>query len=93
MTRYYIIAAAVLTGVAIGWYLFREKKEAKDAVIVVDKKRWWLLPWLTGLAILMGGLFLLADDERASKESKYQPARLENGHLESGSFSEPYGNE
>lgn len=93
MTRYYIIAIAVLAGVAIGWYLFREKKEAKDAVIVIDNKRWWILPWVAGFSFLLGALLLLAEDDRAPKESKYQPARLENGHLESGGFSESKSDE
>ena len=43
--------------------------------------------WLGGLAVLMIGLFFLADPMRAPIDTKYAPATLKDGAIEPGQFN------
>ena len=88
MTRYAIIGLAVLVGVLIGWFLSRPKKAADETVVVEARQPYWYLPWLGGLSVLVVGLFLLADPHRASKDTTYKPASIENGQIKPGTFSD-----
>ena len=92
MTRYLIILAAILAGALIGWLLARPKPPHADEVLVdaTQKAAWWrqVIPWIAGFAVLMAGLFLLADYERAPKESAYQPAVIEGDQINPGRFEQ-----
>ena len=87
MTRYAIIAAALLVGVFIGWLLSRPKKASDETIVVEKKQPYWYLPWLGGLAVLMIGLFFLADPMRAPIDTKYAPATLKDGAIKPGQFN------
>lgn len=88
MTRYALIALAVLVGVFIGWLISRPKKAADETVFVDARQPYWYLPWAGGLAVLIIGLFLLADHHRSPKEKTYNPAVIENGQIKPGTFSD-----
>ena len=88
MTRYAILAAAVIVGVLIGWLLSRPKKAANETVFVDARQKYWYLPWLGGSAVLLIGLFFLADPNRAPKDSRYNPATIKDGVIKPGTFTE-----
>jgi hypothetical protein len=87
MSRYAVIAAAILTGVLIGYILSRPGRAADETVYVEKRQRYWYLPWLGGIMVLIVGLFLLADPTRAPKDSKYSPAVIKDGEIQPGQFS------
>ena len=88
MTRYALIAAALLVGVFIGWLMSRPKKSADDATIYVDQKHpYWVLPWVGGIAVLVIGLFFLADPTRAPIDTTSAPATLKDGQVTPPQFN------
>jgi len=86
MSRYLLIGLAVLVGGVIGLWLARRQRE-QEQVLVEESKRLQLMPWIAGFAVLIIGLFLLADGERAPIETKYEPAILQDGTIQPGTFS------
>lgn len=88
MNRYLIIAAAVFVGIAIGWIMSRPKPAASDTVLVDEKPKINLIPWVAALAVLLIGLFLIADTHRAPIDADYNPATLSDGELKPGTFNE-----
>jgi len=91
MSRYLIIGLAVLVGAILGLLLARYQKR-QEHVLVEEGKTWSLLPWVAGFVVLIVGLFLLADGERAPKDAEYKPATLQNGDIQPGSFDSNSGN-
>ena len=88
MTKYLIIAAAVLVGALIGWVLSRPKKPAADEVLVEDKQPMNLWPFVGGLIVLALGLFFLAGQNRAPIEGEYNPAVIDGGVINPGHFDQ-----
>ena len=91
MTRYGIIAAAVLVGVLIGWLMSRPRKASDETVYVEKKQPYWYLPWLGGIAVLLIGLFFLADPTRAPIDTQYAPATLKDGEVTAPKFNSSEG--
>lgn len=85
MGRYIVILLAILVGAAVGLALSRLKAKA-ETTLVEESKAISLLPWVAGLAVLMVGLFLLADHQRSPVDSEYRPARVEDGVVQPGGF-------
>ena len=92
MTRYAIIAAAIIVGVLIGIIIARPRRAADETLYVDEKSRYWYLPWLGGITVLIVGLLLLADPTRAPKEAKYEPATINDGQITPGQFSKKEDN-
>ena len=88
MTKYLIIAAAVLVGALIGWVLSRPQKPAADEVLVEEKKPMNLWPFVGGLIVLALGLFFLAGQNRAPIEGEYNPAVIDGGTINPGHFDQ-----
>ena len=88
MTKYLIIAAAVLVGALIGWVLSRPKNPAADEVLVEEKKPINLWPFVGGLIVLALGLFFLAGQNRAPIEGEYSPAVIDGGVINPGHFDQ-----
>jgi hypothetical protein len=86
MTRYYIIAAAVLVGVIIGFLMSPRRKSARETVLVEEKPPINLVPWIAGILTLMLGLYLISDDTRAPIDAEYRPSALIDGELVPGTF-------
>ncbi len=86
MTRYGIIAAAILVGVFIGWIISRQKPAASDEVLVEQKPMLKLLPWIATVITLMVGLYFLSDRTSAPISTEYQPAIIKDGVLKPGQF-------
>ncbi len=97
MTRYAIMAAALLVGVLIGVVISRltnarRAKNPDEETIYVDQRQpYWYVPWLGGISVLVIGLFLLADPTRAPKDSTYAPAVIKDGQIQPGQFSPKSG--
>jgi uncharacterized membrane-anchored protein YhcB (DUF1043 family) len=87
MSRYAVIAAAILVGVLIGYVLSRPREAADETVYVEQNQRYWYLPWLGGIVVLIIGLLLLADPTRAPKNSDYAPAVIKDGEIQPGQFN------
>lgn len=87
MSRYLIIGLAVLVGALCGLILAKYQR-GQEQVLVDEQKKMSLLPWIAGFTVLIIGLFLLADGERAPKEAQYKPATIEDGGINPGSFDE-----
>ena len=92
MTRYMLLAAALLVGVLIGLVLSRLNRaraaHPEAETVYVDKPQpYWYLPWLGGITVLLVGLFLLADPTRAPKDSSYAPAVIKDGMIQPGQFT------
>ena len=85
MSRYLIIGLAILVGAVFGLLLARYQRR-QEQVLVEEHKKMSLLPWIAGFTVLVIGLFLLADGERAPKDAQYNPATLEDGSLQPGTF-------
>ena len=85
MSRYAVIALAVAVGAAIGIILARRKARA-ETTLVEEGQTHSILPWIAGLAVLMAGLFLLADHQRSPVDSEYRPAKVEDGVIRPGGF-------
>ena len=85
MSRYVVIALAVLVGAAIGLILARRKARA-ETTLVEEGKSMSLVPWVVGLVVLAVGLFLLADHQRSPISSEYRPATVEEGVIRPGGF-------
>jgi len=85
MSRYLIIGIAVLVGAVFGLLLARHQRR-QEKVLVEEHKKMSLLPWIAGFTVLIIGLFLLADGERAPKEAQYKPATLQDGGIQPGTF-------
>ena len=88
MTKYLIIAAAVLVGALIGWVLSRPKKPAADEVLVEEKQPMNLWPFVGGLIVLAVGLFFLAGQNRAPIEGEYNPAVIDGRAINPGYFND-----
>ena len=88
MTRYAIMLLAVLVGAAIGILLARRGRKS-ETTLVEDKPAISLIPWAAGIAVLVIGLFLLADHERSPKDADYKPATIEGGEIKPGKFNQP----
>ena len=85
MNRYIVILLAVLVGAAVGLVLARRRAKA-ETTLVEEGRSPSLLPWLAGLAVLLAGLFLLADHQRSPIDSEYRPATVEDGRIKPGGF-------
>jgi ABC-type dipeptide/oligopeptide/nickel transport system permease subunit len=85
MTRYLVIALALMVGGVLGLLLAKYQR-GQEKVLVEENKKMSLLPWVAGFVVLIAGLFLLADGERAPKDAEYKPATLEDGGIKPGSF-------
>ncbi|XDZ66153.1 hypothetical protein AB8880_01800 [Alphaproteobacteria bacterium LSUCC0684] len=85
MSRYLIIGLAVLVGAVLGLLLAKYQR-GQEQVLVEEHKKMSLLPWIAGFAVLIIGLFLLADGQRAPKDAQYKPATLQDGGIQPGSF-------
>ena len=88
MTKYLIIAAAVLVGALIGWVLSRPKNPAADEVLVEEKKPINLWLFVGGLIVLALGLFFLAGQNRAPIDGEYNPAVIDGGEINPGHFDQ-----
>lgn len=88
MSRYLVIALAIVIGGLIGLWLSRRDKSAETTLVDADSSK-PLWPWLAGLAVLFVGLFMLASHERADIQKRYQPATLTNGDIQPGQFEQP----
>ena len=88
MTRYFIILAAVLVGVLIGWLLSRPKKPAADEVLVEEKNPLSVWPFIAALVVLALGLFYLSGMDRSSIESNYSPAVIDGNAINPGHFDQ-----
>ena len=88
MTKYLIIAAAVLVGALIGWVLSRPKNLAADEVLVEEKKPINLWPFVGGLIVLALGLFFLAGQNRTPIDGEYNPAVIDGGVINPGHFDQ-----
>ena len=87
MTRYLIIALAIIAGGLIGWWLHRRDK-AGETTLVDEKSQPSLWPWIAGLAVLIAGLMMLASHERADRSLLYEPAQINNGEITPGQFGQ-----
>ena len=85
MSRYLLIALAIVVGGLIGWWLSRRDK-AGETTLVEEKKQLQIWPWIAGITVLILGLFILASHERADISSSYQPATITNGDIKPGQF-------
>ncbi len=86
MARYIIFIIAILAGALVGWWLSRPKPKAADTILVEEAKTFKITPWIIGGLVLIIGLVILADFDRAPKESTYSPAVIEGGDINPGSF-------
>ena len=87
MTRYLIIALAIIVGGLIGWWLHRRDKVG-ETTLVDEKSQPSLWPWIAGLTVLIAGLMILASHERADRSMQYEPAQLNNGEITPGQFGQ-----
>ena len=87
MSRYIVIALAVLVGAAVGLIFARRNARAR-ATLIEEGRSPSILPWAAGFLVLAVGLFLLADHQRSPVESEYRPAKLEDGVIQPGGFDD-----
>lgn len=90
MSRYLVMLLAVLIGAAIGLWLARRNRQS-ETTLVEEKPPRSLLPWVAGLTVLIIGLMLIANHERASIDTDYRPATIDNGSIRPGQFNQPGG--
>ena len=89
MTYYLIILAAVIVGAAIGLILASTQRK-NETVLVEEGKAKLRFSWLLVLGVLvmlLVGLFLLVDYDRASIDSRYTPAQSDDKSLIPGQFN------
>ena len=85
-----LIALAVAVGASLGILLAQSTKRRQGKTttyVAADQKPPPVLPWLVGLVVLFVGLWLLADHDRSSKDTRYHPAELKNGTVQPGYFA------
>jgi hypothetical protein len=90
MTRYLIIAAAILVGVLLRFLIARHRKPASETILV-EEKPLHLIPWVAGILTLLIGLYLISDDTRAPIDAEYHPSVLIDGELVPGNFDDSEG--
>lgn len=85
MSRYLVIALAILVGGLIGLWLLRREK-AGETTLVEEGRKPSLWPWIAGLVVLLAGLMMLVSHERSNPESSYAPAQIKDGEITPGEF-------